>query len=127
MKPKAPKVGADDLVAAGATKADFENLPREEITMDTKMSAAAVLARLAEAAAVFHTPAGKGFVAIPVNGHVETLPVRSKAFKGCYFCNYLREAREAAAHAGHDGDGGPGGSSSAGWSRAGGPRPGGGP
>ena len=98
MKPKAPKVGADDLVAAGATKADFENLPREEITMDTKMSAAAVLARLAEAAAVFHTPAWKGFVAIPVNGHVETLPVRSKAFKAAAV---LREAREAAAHAGH--------------------------
>jgi hypothetical protein len=78
------KVGADDLVARGATKSDLDKLPREELrrTVDTKRSAASVLARLAEAAAVFHTPAAKGYVAIPVQNHVETWPVRSKAFRG---------------------------------------------
>jgi primase-polymerase (primpol)-like protein len=46
-----------------------------------KETQAQTLLRLAEDATLFHTPDGKPFATIPVNGHRENHPIRSTSFK----------------------------------------------
>jgi len=52
-----------------------------EAQKPSKQNQGEAIAAIADGAELFHTPEGTAFVDIPVRGHRETCPVRSKAFK----------------------------------------------
>jgi len=60
------------------------------------MSAAELLATMAQLAQVFHAPDGKCYATIPVNRHEETWPVRSKRFRGWLQRAYYRDQNKPA-------------------------------
>jgi hypothetical protein len=87
-----PKGDVSDWLAAGHTADELrslaENAPEPEQTsaqaVDVKperKSQATRLIELADGAELFHTPDGKAFATVDVNGHRETLQLRGSAFK----------------------------------------------
>src|SRR5262245_6629318 len=54
-----------------------------------------ILIALAQSADLFHTPDGTAFADININGHRETWPIRSKAFRGWLMQSFLKTTRRA--------------------------------
>ncbi len=79
------KIGADDLIAQGATAEDLDNLPRTDVATlvpGTRRSQAQILTAIAERVEVFRAPDGDtAYATIEVDGHRETWPVRSRGFR----------------------------------------------
>jgi hypothetical protein len=83
----ASKVGLDDFLASGHSKEDLLALASPELreiesSTEKSPSQATKLVRLADSDVEFwHTPEGEAYASIRVKGHVETSPLRTKAFK----------------------------------------------
>lgn len=73
---------ADAAAAAEALFGSDGGAPAPAAQRMSRMSAAQRLAALAEGVLVFHAPDGRAYTTVAVAGHVETWPVRSKAFRG---------------------------------------------
>jgi hypothetical protein len=86
----AQEVAAGSSLEAGAIEAALFKLingievllrQREEATEPRPASQATQLVELAANAAFFHSPDGEAFATIPMEGHVETWPLRTKVFR----------------------------------------------
>src|SRR5262249_16977633 len=61
-----------------------------------KTSQSTIIVNLASDAELFHSPAGTAYATIDVNGHRETMPVRSKTFKQWLAGTFYRATKKAA-------------------------------
>jgi phage/plasmid primase-like uncharacterized protein len=75
------------------TKADIKTT--EAAKADKPKKQADILIGLAEDAALFHAPDGTGYADLPVNGHRETWPIRSKGFRRWLSRAYFAETKGA--------------------------------
>ncbi|MFD0673485.1 hypothetical protein [Cohnella sp. GCM10027633] len=76
------KVEKEKAAKMKATTYD-STVPKEE-SKEEKTSQAKLLVQMAKPAQLFHTPDDDFYARVPVNGHYETWPIRSKAF-----CSWL--------------------------------------
>ena len=72
--------------------AEVEGVDAEE---EEPPSDAEVLAAIAEEAELFHTPGGEGYASVPVRGHTENWPVRSKEFRLWLAHRFFQKQRRA--------------------------------
>ena len=89
-----PPLSDDEVrrIANSISRYDSQDSPREDPGNSAQDSArpkpggeghsqASLLVALADSARLFHTPAGDGYGAVPVNGHFENWLLRSKGFR----------------------------------------------
>ncbi len=85
---------SDHKSAAGGADSHQDSkpgeLPEQEKTTQVKR-----LLRLGAEAELFHTPAAELFASIPVNGHVENWPLKSKPFRQWLLRSYYLETKGA--------------------------------
>jgi hypothetical protein len=78
----AEQIAAEALAKAGIRNGgNGRNGPDESETVERRPKQADILIELAQSAELFHRPDGTGFADIDIDGHRETWPIRSKAFK----------------------------------------------
>ena len=83
---------ADQKAGAGEAKLS-EDGHGGEIRKQENLSQVMRLLLLGAEAELFHTPAGDLFASIPVNGHVENWPLKSKQFRQWLLCRYYLETK----------------------------------